>query len=284
MKVDFHCHTTASDGGLSPYEIIDLAIKYEVTTLAITDHDTTQGYEQALDYATEKGVQLISGVEASCQWNGHTIHIVGLDFDLQNANLQSGLAEIRAMRKQRAQAILAKMHDKPHIKIENLDEKLWKLVGEGVVGRGHFAQLLQQEGLVKNAQQAFERYLKKGKAAYVASEWPELDSVVKWITEAGGVAVIAHPAIYKFTSNKLNRLIHDFKEAGGQAIEVVNQPRHCSDITGMAQRAVTHELYASIGSDFHRLEHTWRGLGWLAPMPQNVKPVWALFKEPLNQA
>ena len=157
-------------------------------------------------------------------------------------------------------------------------------VGDGVVGRGHFAQVLQHEGLVKNSQQAFERYLKKGKAAYVASEWPELEKVVKWITEAEGVAVIAHPAIYKFTSNKLNRLIHDFKGCGGQAIEVVNQPRHCANITGMAQRAVTHDLYASMGSDFHRPEHTWRGLGWLAPMPQNVKPVWELFKQPLNQS
>ena len=284
MKVDFHCHTTASDGGLTPHEIIDLAIKYEVTTMAITDHDTTAGYEDALDYANQNGIQLITGVEASCQWNGHTIHIVGLDFDLTNDDLQNGLAQIRSMREQRARAILSKMNDKPHIKIENLDNKLWDLVGEGVVGRGHFAQLLQQEGLVKNAQQAFERYLKKGKAAYVASEWPELEAVVQWITQANGIAVIAHPGIYKFTSNKLNRLITDFKAAGGQAIEVVNQPRHSSDITGMAQRAVTHQLYASMGSDFHRLEHTWRGLGWLAPMPSNVEPVWQLFKEPLKDS
>lgn len=284
MKVDFHCHTTASDGGLTPHEIIDLAIKYEVTTLAITDHDTTAGYENALDYAHKNDIQLITGVEASCEWNGHTIHIVGLDFDLTNAELQNGLTQIRGLREQRAQAMLAKMSDKPHIKIENLHDKLWDVVGDGVVGRGHFAQLLQQEGLVKNAQQAFERYLKKGKVGYVASEWPELATVVNWITQAGGVAVIAHPGIYKFTSNKLNRLITDFKAAGGQAIEVVNQPRHSANITGMAQRALTHGLYASMGSDFHRLEHSWRGLGWLAPMPQNVQPVWQLFKEPLKDS
>lgn len=281
MKVDFHCHTTASDGGLSPHEIIDLACKYEVSVLAITDHDTTSGYEQALEYAQKNSIRLITGVEASCQWNGHTIHIVGLDFDLDNTPLQEGLALIRNMREQRAHSILAKMNEKSHIKIENLNDKLWDIVGHGVVGRAHFAQLLQQEGLVKNTQQAFERYLKKGKSAYVPSEWPELETVVNWITEANGVAIIAHPGIYKFTSNKLNRLIHDFKNAGGQGIEVVNQPRHSAEITGMAQRAVTHDLYASMGSDFHRLEHTWRGLGWLAPMPQSVKPVWELFKEPI---
>lgn len=284
MKVDFHCHTTASDGSLSPIEIIDLAVKHDVTTLAITDHDTTAGYEQALHYANDKGVQLISGVEASCDWNGHTIHIVGLNFDLDNPVLQSGLNTIRELRIQRANSMIEKLSDKPHIKIQNLEDKLWTLVGEGVVGRGHFSQLLQQEGLVKNGQQAFDRYLKKGKVGHVSCHWPDIAEVVKWITQANGVAVIAHPTIYKFTSNKLNKLINDFKDAGGQAIEVVNQPRHCSDINGMAQRAVKNELYASMGSDFHRPEHSWRGLGWLAPMPQNVTPVWELFREPLQQA
>ncbi|BCN93386.1 phosphatase [Thiomicrorhabdus immobilis] len=284
MKVDFHCHTTASDGGLSPKEIIDLALKHEVTTLAITDHDTTAGYEQALDYATENNIQLISGVEASCTWNGHTIHIVGLDFDIENPVLQAGLASIRELRLARANSMLERLADKPHIKIDSIEEKLWNLVGHGVVGRGHFSQLLQQEGLVKNGQQAFDRYLKKGKVGHVGVTWPELSTVVNWITQANGIAVIAHPAIYKFTSNKLNRLISDFKQAGGQAIEVVNQPRHCADINGMAQRAVKNELYASMGSDFHRPEHSWRGLGWLAPMPQTVRPVWELFKNPLKQA
>ncbi|WP_029407566.1 PHP domain-containing protein [Thiomicrorhabdus sp. Milos-T2] len=278
MKVDFHCHTTASDGSLSPKEIIDLALKHEVTTLAITDHDTTSGYEQALDYANKNNIQLITGVEASCTWNGHTIHIVGLDFDLNNQVLQNGLTSIRELRHERANSMIEKLASKPHIKIENLEDKLWNLVGEGVVGRGHFSQLLQQEGLVKTGQQAFDRYLKKGKPGHVGVTWPDLAEVVDWINQANGIAVIAHPGIYKFTSNKLNRLITDFKEAGGQAMEVVNQPRHCADINGMAERALRNELYASLGSDFHRPEHSWRGLGWLAPMPQTVKPVWELFR------
>lgn len=283
MKVDFHCHTTASDGSLTPFEIIDLAVKHEVEALAITDHDTTAGYEQAQDYAQQQGVRLITGVEASCHWNGRTIHIVGLDFDLHNQALQTGLQGIRSLRTERAQQMIAKMTDKPHLEIDDFESKLWGLVGEGVVGRGHFAELLKVEGKVKNAQQAFDRYLKKGKVGYVPSQWPELDEVVNWITEANGVAVIAHPGIYKFTSNKLNRLIADFKNAGGQAIEVVNQPRHSGDIVGMAQRAITHDLHASLGSDFHRLEHTWRGLGWLAPLPQTVSPVWELFTQPIQQ-
>lgn len=281
MKVDFHCHTTASDGGLSPTKLIDLAVEHNITTLAITDHDTTTGFEAVQTYAKDNNIQLIAGVEASCDWNGHTIHIVGLDFDHNNPVLQDGLKGVRQARVDRANSMLSKLEGLSHLQIDNLADKLWQIVGDGVVGRGHFAELLKQENVVKNAQQAFDKYLKKGKQAFVPQTWPPLEEVVSWINQAGGVAVIAHPAIYKFTSRKLNRLITDFKAAGGQAIEVVNQPRHGAEIIGMAERANNHELYASMGSDFHRPEHTWRGLGWLAPMPQNVKPVWQLFKQPL---
>ena len=283
MKVDFHCHTTASDGALTPKALIDLAVEQGVTSMAITDHDTTAGYELVKTYAKEQGVQLYTGVEASCSWNGHTIHIVGLDFDVENPKLQQGLNAICDARIQRAEAMIEKLEAVKSLQIEDLGTKLWQLVNDGVVGRGHFAQLLREEGVVKNGQQAFDKYLKKGKQGYAPCEWPALEKVVSWINEAGGIAIIAHPGIYKFTSRKLNRLIADFKAAGGRAIEVVNQPRHGAEIIGMAERANNHELYASMGSDFHRPEHTWRGLGWLAPMPQNVRPVWDLFKVPLTQ-
>ncbi|MCF6345622.1 MAG: PHP domain-containing protein [Thiomicrorhabdus sp.] len=280
MKMDFHCHTTASDGALSPQQLIDLAHKYEVKCLAITDHDTTAGYESALKYAAQNNIQLISGVEISCEWRGTTIHIVGLDVDVTHTMLQEGLAGIRVTRWKRAHEMIAKLNARNGFNVEGLTSKIENMVGEGVVGRGHFAQLLIEERLVKDAGQAFDRYLKKGRVGYVTQEWPPLATVVEWITQAGGVAVIAHPKVYKMTSRKLNALIEDFKHAGGQAIEVVNQPRHSADITGMADRANAHGLYASIGSDFHRPEHNWRGLGWLAPLPDKVKPVWTLFKEP----
>lgn len=282
LKVDFHCHTTASDGTLTPTELIDLAHKHEVKVLAITDHDTTAGYEQVVDYAQHKQIQLISGVEVSCQWQGLTIHIVALDIDVKHPTLQAGLQEIRHARIERAEQILQQLESQPYNKFAGFTDELWNLVGDGVVGRGHFAQLMQQKGLVKTTAQAFSKYLKKGKVGYVPSHWPELAEVVGWIKQAGGIAVIAHPAVYKFTSNKLNRLINDFKNAGGQGIEVVNQPRHCSDIVGMADRAIKNDLHASLGSDFHSPAHSWRGLGWLAPLPAKVKPVWLLFKTPLR--
>ncbi|WP_127470911.1 PHP domain-containing protein [Thiomicrorhabdus aquaedulcis] len=277
MKVDFHCHTTASDGALSPQQIIDLAVQYQVDTLAITDHDTTAGFSTAQTAAEQAGVKLISGVEASCDWQGHTIHIVGLNFDVAHAQLQHGLARTRELRWHRALQMITNLDARYNFNVVNLREKIDVLVGDGVVGRGHFAQLLIEEGLVNNAQQAFDRYLKKGRIGYVASEWPPLNDVVQWIVAAGGVAVIAHPDTYKFTNNKLNKLITDFKQAGGQAIEVVNQSQFNANISRMAERAVRHGLYGSMGSDFHRPEHTWRGLGWLAAMPEQVKPVWELF-------
>ena len=277
MKVDFHCHTTASDGALTPEQLIDLAVEHNVKCLAITDHDTTAGYESVKGYAEQNSVQLISGVEASCDWRGNTIHIVGLDFDTSHAGFQQGLADIRQKRWDRAHQIIQKLDERHNFHFSQLQERIQQVVGEGVVGRSHFAQLFIEEGLVKNSPQAFDRYLKKGRIGYVKSEWPPLADVVGWITQAGGVAVIAHPKVYKFTSRKLNMLIDDFKAAGGLAIEVVNQPRHSSEIIGMADRAKAHGLHASLGSDFHRPEHSWRGLGWLAPLPEKVNPVWSLF-------
>lgn len=281
MKADFHCHTHASDGALSPHDLIDLAKRYHVTHLAMTDHDTTEGYEQARTYAAEQGIQLFSGVEISCDWEGQTIHIVGLDFDVTHPALQQGLQYIRELRWARAEAILQKLLEKPYFNHLDLRELLSRQVGEGVVGRGHFAQLLIEQHYVKTTQQAFDKYLKKGRIGYVKSQWPALVQVVEWIRAAGGVAVIAHPGKYGLTSRKLNRLIESFKEAGGQGIEVVNQSRHCAEVTGMAERAKRYGLYASLGSDFHRPEQHWRGLGWLAPMPANCTPIWQAFKTPL---
>ncbi len=270
FKADFHCHTTMSDGSLTPEELINLALKNEITHLAITDHDTTKGYVKALPFALQTNIKLISGVEISCQWQGKTIHIVGLNMDVNNKILQNGLQNNWQLRLDRALAI----DEKAKKKFGSLLEKILPKLKDGMIGRNHFAQEMITQKIVKDQNQAFNRYLKQGRPLYVAVNWPSLAEVVGWITTAGGVAVIAHPHVYKITANKLNKMIVDFKEAGGKAIEVVNQPRVCSEQIGMADRAKRHGLYASLGSDFHRPEHKWRNLGWLAPMPEGTNPIW----------
>lgn len=282
MKPDLHCHTSASDGTLSPMELIDLARQHHVDLLAITDHDTTAGYQAVRDYASQKGIELISGVEISCQWENRTIHIVGLDFDVEHAGLQTGLERIRKLRWQRAEAMIERLQSRPIFKKRDLKLTLSQQMKGEVVGRGHFAQMLIEMGLIKNTQQAFSRFLSKGRIGYVKSEWPELHEVVSWIREAGGLAVIAHPTAYKLTSRKLNRLIENFIEAGGQGIEVVTQSRASSDMIGMAERARRFGLVASVGSDFHHPQQTWKGLGWLAPLPESCQPIWARFKAPVT--
>ncbi len=279
MKVDFHCHTTASDGTLSPEALIDLAVNQQLNALAITDHDTTAGYEAAKPYAEQIGIRLVPGVEISCEWRGATIHVVALDFDPENAVLQEGLAQIREMRWERAERISEKLEKKQiHGALDAVKDKL---SGE-IVGRVHFADFLQQGGWVKDTQQAFDRYLKQGRPAYTKQVWPEMEAIVQWVRAAGGMAIIAHPHIYKMTRGKLNQMIQDFVRYGGQGIEVVNQPRVCSDQLGMADRAERYGLWSSMGSDFHKPEQTYRNLGWLAPMPDKCDPVWHHFKKPIS--
>ncbi|WP_024851114.1 PHP domain-containing protein [Hydrogenovibrio kuenenii] len=275
FKADFHCHTHISDGTLSPEALIDLAAEQQITHLAITDHDTTLGYELAQPFAEKRGINLISGTEISCQWQGHTIHVVGLDVDVENQKLQSGLKINRIKRWLRA----FEMDIKAQKRFPSLLTSILPKLESGMIGRNHFAQALIEKGIVPDQQKAFDRFLKQGRSLYVPVNWPDITEVVDWIVSAGGIAVIAHPHIYKMSANKLNKMIETFKDAGGEAIEVVNQPRVCSEQIGMAERAKRFNLYASLGSDFHKPEHTWRGLGWLSQMPEGVDPVWNHFKQ-----
>lgn len=278
MKADFHCHTQLSDGALSPEALLARAHAQGVTHLAITDHDTTRGYEQALPHAQSHAICLVSGVEASCQWRGNTIHVVGLGIDVSDPGLQQGLKWNRALRWQRAISINERFKAK---KQWDLLSSILPDIHQGMIGRNHFAQALIAQGHVKTQKQAFDRYLKKGQPMFVDIEWPSLSQVVAWIVRAGGMAVLAHPHQYGLTSNKMNQMLTEFTQAGGLGIEVVNQPRVCSEQFAMAKRAQDFGLYASLGSDFHTPDQTWRNLGWLSPLPAKTQSVWHwLSKQP----
>lgn len=269
-KVDFHCHSQASDGSLSPNALVDLAITKQITSLAITDHDTTAGYEQAKDYAQSQALDLVSGVEISALWQARTVHVVGLNIAVDHPGLQAMLTHIRDIRWQRAEAINHRLQQRGH---PCMMTRLKALVGSGVVGRPHLAQVLIERHYVTSINQAFDKYLKPGRTGYVAAQWPELTEVVAQINAAGGQAVLAHPGKYKLTSRKLNLLLTDFKNDGGTGLEVVTQKFVTSEAIGMADRAKRHALMASVGSDYHGPAQTWRQLGALAPLPEGVVPI-----------
>ena len=151
-----------------------------------------------------------------------------------------------------------------------------------IVSRTHFARCLVELGHADNMKKVFRRYLVNGKPGHVRGEWAELEAVLGWIREAGGIAVIAHPARYNMTSTKLRRLVGEFRECGGEALEVVSGSHSANDVTAMAALARNEKLLASCGSDFHGPENPWVRLGELATMPDGCRPVWESGRWPLN--
>ena len=271
---DLHTHSTASDGSLAPEDLVARAIEHEVDVLALTDHDGTEGIKAAQKAAEGTALQLIDGVELSVSWGSRTVHIVGLNIDINNQSLQEGLFKLREYRVGRAQEI-AKRLEKAGI--TGALDGARKYASDVMLGRVHFAKFLIEQGLAKDNNDVFKRFLVRGKPGYVPGKWASLDEAMSWINNAGGQAVIAHPARYKMTATKLARLTTEFKELGGAAIEVVSGRQHPEETKTLARLAEKFELLASRGSDFHTPDNAWVELGRIAPLPQNVTPVWSVW-------
>ena len=251
MLIDFHTHTTASDGALDPVELVARALDAGVTQLAITDHDTVAGYRAALAHYTQvcEEITLIPGVELSCRWSGTTIHILGLGIDCEHPAMVAGLGRLKEARLARAAKISQRLSAKG---FEGALAGAMEKAGDSQIGRPHFAAWMLEQGHVESFAKAFDKYLGQGKIGDVKAFWPELAEVTSWIVDSGGVAAIAHPLHYRFTRMKLRRLVTDFKAAGGGALELING-RQTADHTAVLQRLVTEfELQVSAGSDFHR--------------------------------
>jgi predicted metal-dependent phosphoesterase TrpH len=271
---DLHCHSRASDGALSPTELVQRAQLHGVTTLALTDHDTTAGLPEAQLSATEIGIKLIPGIELSSNWQNMCFHIVGLGIDPTYTPLAEATFALQNTRMERAEKIAAKLENRG---IAGSLAAVTKAAGDGMVTRTHFSDFLMSQNHVSNQQEAFDRYLAKGKIAYVPTSWAELELVVSWITGAGGVAVLAHPLRYKLKGNALKRLLNVFKDAGGQGVEVVTSRMNTDEIRQTAGYATCFDLAGSVGSDFHHADNPWVELGRLAPLPENIKPIWELL-------
>lgn len=277
--IDLHCHSTASDGALTPEDLVARAAEQGVSHLALTDHDTIAGLAQARARGQELGLSLISGVELSCVWRSHTIHVVGLDFDEADPAFLEALAQQNENRWQRARLIADRL---ARLKVDGLLEKATALAGGDVPGRPHFAQVLVNAEVVPKTAHAFKRYLGSGKPGDVKACWPELSEVVQWITDAGGIAVLAHPRKYRLTATRLRELTADFRRAGGRAIEVSVTGQSSGDLGFVAELARREQLLASQGSDFHFPGAPWCELGRIMKMPEGLEPVWHHFRQPVS--
>lgn len=270
---DLHSHTYYSDGELAPTELVARAKAAGVDALAVTDHDVTAGLAEATAAAAAVGLQLIPGVEISVTWERLTLHVVGLGIDVAHAPLQTGLAALRDRRNERALEIGRRLAKKG---IVDAHDAAARYARGPILSRTHFARFLVDAGHARDVRQAFQRFLGKGTPGHVPSEWVPLDEAVDWIRAAGGHAVIAHPARYKLTSNRLQRLLHQFKDCGGTAIEVVSGSHSHDDCLRFARLAAQAGLLASAGSDFHGPD-TWMQLGRLPPLPDGCTPLWTQF-------
>jgi predicted metal-dependent phosphoesterase TrpH len=274
-NVDLHTHSKVSDGLLSPEELVRKAAELGVETLALTDHDDLRGLPEARAAADRAGIAFISGVEVSVTWEATTLHVVGLNLDADNAVLNVGLQVIRQGRRERAKGIAQALTERG---IDGSLQGAYSYANnKEMIGRTHFARYLVEKGVVPDVKTAFKHYLVKGKPGYVAHAWASLDEAVAWIHEAGGVAVIAHPGRYKLGAGPLRRLLAEFKEAGGEAIEVITG-NHTEDqaryFTGLTK---AFGLAASRGSDYHGPGESYALPGRMPPLPSGLTPVWELW-------
>jgi predicted metal-dependent phosphoesterase TrpH len=268
---DLHAHSTASDGTLSPAELMQHAHAAGVNVMALTDHDTTAGIAEARDAATQLDMEFIPGIELSVTWNNRTVHIVGLGIDEHCEPMQAGIKKLMDFRQWRAEEIGRRLEKAGY---PDMYEKAKAYSNGRLIGRVHFARALVAAGHADTVGAVFKKFLVGGKPGFVPGAWAELSDVVKWIREAGGRAIIAHPARYDMTRTKLRQLIADFKELGGEGFEVCSGSHSKDDVNTMAQHARAFDLLASAGSDFHGPENPWVNLGQLAPIPKGLKPVW----------
>lgn len=272
LNADLHCHSTVSDGTLSPEQLAQLAKENGVALWSLTDHDEISGQQRAAAAARAVGLDYVSGVEISVSFAGQTIHVVGLGIDPDDATLRSGLADTRDGRNRRAMAIGDSL---AAVGIDGALDGAQAFAGNPeMVTRTHFARWLVATGVCRDTHEVFRRYLVRGKPGYVAQQWATLQDAVSWINGAGGIAVIAHPARYKISTHEEWALFDEFKAHGGRGVEVQTASHSDADVAKYSALAQRNGLLASRGSDFHSPGESRIELGALPALPAGLTPVW----------
>lgn len=275
LNVDLHCHSTVSDGVLSPDSLALRAKANGVDVWALTDHDEVGGIALARATALDLGLQYVTGVEISVTWAGKTIHIVGLNFDESNEDLVLGLAKTRSGRQRRAEDMAA---DLARIGIPNTYAGALKYVGNpDLISRSHFARYLVEIGVCSDVSSVFKSYLADGKPGFVPHRWATLEEAVSWIRGAGGVAVVAHPGRYDLSPIAHDEFLKQFKQLGGVGIEVITGSHTPDQYQEYAKIASQYGFLASRGSDFHAPDENLPDLGQLPDLSKDLAPVWSTW-------
>jgi hypothetical protein len=277
LNADLHSHSVVSDGTLTPEALAARAAANGVELWSLTDHDEIAGQHRALAAARGHGMKYLTGTEISVSFAGRTVHIVGLGFDPDDDEMHRGLMAVRGGRDARAREMadgLAK------VGIQGAYEGALKYVGNPeLVSRTHFARFLVDSGVCRDTYEVFDRFLTEGKPGYVEHKWASLGDAVRWITRAGGMAVIAHPARYRFTPTEEYALFIEFKAHGGRGVEVVTGSHTQAEYVQYADTAREFSLAASRGSDFHSPEESHTDLGALPYLPGGLTPVWEMLAD-----
>jgi predicted metal-dependent phosphoesterase TrpH len=272
--IDLHTHSNCSDGALTPTQLVERAVAAGVDVLALTDHDTVAGLTEAQREADRHGLTMVPGVEISASWRAQSIHVLGLWIDPASDPFKlqlRGQADLRRARMYNICGRLAKL-GLPG------DELLSAVEAQpGLPTRAHLAEALVAGGHIARAEDAFRKYLGKGKAAHVAADWPPLAQIVAWIRAAGGIASLAHPVRYALSAGARRQLLADFAAAGGEALEVVTGGNGAQHADAAAMLAVKFGLKGSVGSDFHSPRQIWNPLGRSLKLPDCVVPVWRAY-------
>ena len=279
---DLHCHSTVSDGTLEPEAVAARARANGVDLWALTDHDEVGGLQRAAAAARAQGLAFLTGAEISVTFANTTVHIVGLGFDASDERLVQGLRQTRGGRGERAQEMAAQL---AQVGIPGAYEGALRYVGNPeLISRTHFARFLVEQRVCRDTGEVFRRFLTEGKPGFVPHRWARLGDAVRWICDAGGVAIIAHPARYSLSANEEFALFSEFRQHGGQGVEVVtgsHTSAECATYAGMARE---FGLAASRGSDFHSPDESHTDLGTLPPLPGDLTPVWELLADRIQHA
>ena len=274
--IDLHCHSTISDGLLSPQALVANAARCGLKVLALTDHDDISGLQPARMAAATHGVHFVNGVEISATWKKRTLHIVGLKFDADNLALKNALASVRIGRDERAQEMGASLAKHG---ITGAYEGAKAIAQQSIMTRTHFARFLTDHNYAKDNKNVFKNFLVKGKPGFVDHQWMSLGDALELINNAGGQAVIAHPGRYDLGALNMLLLMHEFKSAGGVAIEVVTGSHNPAQYQQFAKMAHRFSLKASLGSDYHGPGLSYMAMGCVPNLPDGCVPIWSDWPE-----